>query len=59
MGLSVLFEIFGVLIKPLFDPGVIITEVFRIPSPKEGIVFGFMGFSTVRIIAGYLTVTDS
>jgi hypothetical protein len=56
MGLSVMFEISGVLIKPLFEPGVIIAEIVRITSSPACIVFRLMGFFAVRIIASYLMV---
>ena len=57
--LSVLFEVARMLIKPLFDPWVIIFEVVRIPFPPAGIDFHLMGFLAERISAGLLTFTYS
>ena len=47
------------LIKPLFDPGVIIAEVVRVPSPPASIVIRLLGSLADGIPTGLLPFTYS
>jgi len=45
------------VVKPFFDPAVIVAEVVLIPSPPAGIVSPLMGFLAVGISTGLLAFT--
>jgi len=57
VALSVLFEITWMLIKPFFEPGVIVSEVVRVPFSPAGMVFRLMGFLAEGISTGLLPFT--
>jgi hypothetical protein len=55
--LSVLFEIAWMLIKPFFEPGVIVAGVVRVPFSPAGIVLRLVGFLAEMISTGLLPLT--
>jgi hypothetical protein len=57
VGLSVLFEIAWMLIKPFFEPGVIVAAAVRIPFSPAGIVLCLVGFLAELISTSFLPLT--